>query len=185
MNIVQGSGIDSSLNDTGRNQAEALFQQYKDVPFDLIYTSSLKRTHQTAKPFIDLGIPHIETADINEINWGVHEGKESTPFMINAYKDLIEKWGKDDFEARLEAGESANELQTRLNQFLDQLKTRKEKNILVLTHGRTLRCIMCLVEGKHLREMENYKHHNTGVFLVNYEGGKYEVLKKNDISHLS
>ncbi len=183
--IVQGSGIDSSLNEKGQNQASALFEKYKQVPFDLVFTSKLQRTQQTAQPFLDTQIPHIATADINEINWGVHEGKKSTPFMITAYKDLIEKWGNNDFDARLEEGESANELQTRLNRFLDQLKSRPEKTILVFTHGRTLRCLMCLIEGKHLREMENYQHHNTGVFIVNYEANKFEVVKKNDISHLN
>lgn len=183
--IVQGSGIDSSLNDMGRSQASALFEKYKEVPFDLVFTSALQRTQQTAQHFIDKPIPHISTPDLNEINWGVHEGQKSTPFMINAYKDLINKWGANDFDARLEEGESANELQTRLNRFLNQLKERKENTVLVFTHGRTLRCIMCLIEGKHLREMENYQHHNTGVFLVNYEDGQYEVLLNNDTSHLS
>ena len=182
--IVQGSGIDSSLNEKGRQQASALFEKYKDVPFELVFTSSLKRTQQTAEPFIGSNIPHLATPDINEINWGVHEGQKSTPFMINAYKDLINKWGNDDFDARLEEGESANELQTRLFRFLNDLTSRKEKTIIVFTHGRTLRCLMCLIEGKHLREMENYHHHNTGVFKVKFEDEKFEVLMKNDTSHL-
>ena len=184
LQIVQGSGVDSSLNDTGQSQANALFEKYKDVAFDVVFTSSLKRTKETAQQFIDKPIQHIATADLNEINWGVHEGQKSTPFMIDAYKKLIEKWGNNDFDARLEKGESANELQTRLNRFLDHLKTRTEETIIVFTHGRTLRCLMCLIEGKHLREMENYSHHNTGVFLVNYEANKYEVLLNNDTSHL-
>lgn len=183
--IVQGSGVDSSLNETGQNQAQSFFEKYKEVDFELVYTSNLQRTQQTAAGFIDLGIPHIATADINEINWGVHEGKSSTPFMINAYKELIEKWGSNDFDARLEEGESANELQTRLNRFLNQLKNRTEKNIAVFTHGRTLRCMMCLIEGKHLREMESYSHNNTGLFLVRYEYEKYEVVLNNDTSHLT
>ncbi len=183
--IVQGSGIDSSLNATGRAQASALFEKYKDVPIELVYTSKLKRTQQTGQHFINLPLPHIATADLNEINWGVHEGQESTPFMINAYKDLINKWGNDEFDARLEEGESANELQDRLFNFLDELKSKTEKTIIVFTHGRTLRCLMCLIEGKHLREMENYEHHNTGVFLVKFEDEKFEVLMKNDTSHLS
>ena len=56
--IVQGSGIDADLNETGRNQAEAFYQKYKDIPFDKVYTSALVRTHQTVEKFIEAGIPH-------------------------------------------------------------------------------------------------------------------------------
>ncbi|HRG79965.1 MAG TPA: histidine phosphatase family protein, partial [Cyclobacteriaceae bacterium] len=42
--IVQGSGVDSSLNDMGRAQADAFYLTYKDIPFDKIYTSALRRT---------------------------------------------------------------------------------------------------------------------------------------------
>ena len=51
MGIVQGRGMDTELNEKGRAQAEAFYQAYKDVPFDKIYTSTLKRTHQTVQNF--------------------------------------------------------------------------------------------------------------------------------------
>ena len=35
--IVQGSGVDSDLNETGRLQAEAFFKKFKDHPFDKLY----------------------------------------------------------------------------------------------------------------------------------------------------
>lgn len=50
--VVQGRGMDTDLNDRGLEQAEAFYQTYKDVPFDKIYTSTLKRTHQTIKRFM-------------------------------------------------------------------------------------------------------------------------------------
>jgi probable phosphoglycerate mutase len=47
--IVQGSGIDADLNETGRNQAEAFHRKYGDVAFQKVYTSALVRTHQTVE----------------------------------------------------------------------------------------------------------------------------------------
>ncbi|MFW5879460.1 MAG: histidine phosphatase family protein, partial [bacterium] len=44
--IVQGSGIDASLNDLGRQQAEAFYDAYRNMPFDKIYISDLKRTKE-------------------------------------------------------------------------------------------------------------------------------------------
>ncbi|RYE50114.1 MAG: histidine phosphatase family protein, partial [Sphingobacteriales bacterium] len=53
--IVQGRGMDTDLNDMGRAQANAFFDKYGTVKFDKIYTSVLKRTHQTVQAFIDKG----------------------------------------------------------------------------------------------------------------------------------
>ncbi|HEY0898299.1 MAG TPA: histidine phosphatase family protein, partial [Sphingobacteriaceae bacterium] len=45
--IVQGRGMNTDLNELGKKQAEAFYQAYFHIPFDKIYTSTLKRTHQT------------------------------------------------------------------------------------------------------------------------------------------
>ncbi|HCZ37344.1 MAG TPA: histidine phosphatase family protein, partial [Cytophagales bacterium] len=50
--IVQGSGVDSSLNAKGMAQAQAFFEMYKHIKFDKIYTSTLKRTRESVSGFI-------------------------------------------------------------------------------------------------------------------------------------
>ena len=40
--IVQGSGVDPSLNNTGRQQAESFFRMYHQHPFELVITSTLR-----------------------------------------------------------------------------------------------------------------------------------------------
>ena len=72
--IVQGSGIDSDLNELGQAQARAFFDYYKDQPFDKLYVSALKRTHQSMAGFIESGLVYEELADLNEISWGEREG---------------------------------------------------------------------------------------------------------------
>ena len=56
--VVQGSGIDSDLNELGFLQARAFFDVYQDIEFDKIYTSKLRRTVQSVQEFINLGIPY-------------------------------------------------------------------------------------------------------------------------------
>ena len=184
LNIVQGSGVDSDLNDFGRQQARAFYDFYGKYDFDLIITSALKRTRQTVEPFFNKNIPYESWAEINEINWGIHEGKPSEPWMIEAYKKMVEQWSVGNFDASLQNGESARQLADRINFFLESIKTRPEKSILVCTHGRTLRCLMCLVKGQHLREMESYSHSNTGLFKVHWKAPKFDVEFENDTRHL-
>lgn len=185
LNIVQGSGVDSDLNEYGKLQAEAFYKYYGNHDFDLIITSALKRTFQTVQPFLGKDIPYESWSEINEINWGIHEGKKSEPWMIEAYKKMIDQWAVGNFDASLKEGESARELANRINLFLENIKRRTEKSILVCTHGRTLRCLMCLVKGQHLREMEAYSHSNTGLFKVHWEAQNFIVESENDTRHLN
>ena len=63
--IVQGSGVNSDLNERGRWQAERFWQAYQDMPFARVYTSALKRTQQSVQHFIDKGIPHESHTALN------------------------------------------------------------------------------------------------------------------------
>ncbi len=182
--MVQGSGVDSDLNETGQQQANAFFEKYKSLPFELLYTSGLKRTQQTLKPFIDLGIPWLKRPTINEISWGRHEGLASTPEMIEQYRYVIQQWTMGNFQAAVDGGESAQQMARRLQRFVDELKQREEKKILVCAHGRAMRCLMCLLKEAPLNHMENFRHSNTGLYRVRFTGDTFLFELENDISHL-
>ncbi len=182
--IVQGSGVDAPLNDVGRKQARLFFEAYKDVPFDVVLTSRLIRTHQTMEPFIQNGLPWEQHENINEMGWGIHEGKKSTPDMHQKYKQMVAEWTRGNFDARLEKGESASQLAGRIRRFLEHLKNREEEHILVCSHGRAMRCMMAMFKNEPLYNMEYYKHSNTGLFVVDYWKGKFQLQLENSIEHL-
>jgi len=184
LGIVQGSGVDTDLNETGQAQARAFFEAYQDLDFQLIVTSKLRRTHQTVQMFIDQHIPWIQTPDINEISWGAHEGIPSTPESIEMYKNTIAHWQSGNLDAALPMGESANQLVRRVSRFVEWLKTRPEQRIVVATHGRTLRCLVTLLKGVGPASMEGMPHANTGCYVVRYENGQFTFDLENDVRHL-
>jgi probable phosphoglycerate mutase len=183
--IVQGSGVDSSLNDTGRQQAQAFFEQYQHLPFETILTSKLVRTHETVAPFLQKGINWEQHADINEMGWGVHEGKHNTPEMHQDYRHMMSAWQAGDYHAKLEQGESAHELAHRMGRFIEHLKTRPEKLLLVCSHGRAMRCMVTLFKNMDLKHMEQFHHSNTGLYVVHYQNGDFVFELENDVRHLS
>ena len=183
--IIQGSGVNSSLNETGRAQARAFYDAYKSVSFDKVIASGLRRTHETVQPWTDAGLPLEIEPLINEMNWGVYEGKPGDEAMHKVYKAMIADWGGGNFDARLEGGESARELSERLSAFLESLKNRTENRLLICSHGRSLRCLVTLMKGQHLREMENVSHANTGLFRATLTDGEFDVTLENDTSHLT
>lgn len=182
--IVQGSGVDSDLNNVGLHQAQQFYDYYKDEGFDYVITSALKRSWQTVESFINnFNIPYHKTPLINEISWGVHEGKSGTLDMKEAYDQMIKEWSNGNYDARLEKAESANELIARCTEFINSLIEIPHQKILICTHGRTLRCLMCVMKRQEMVEMENYDHHNTGLFRANFTNGVFQFLLENDISH--
>ncbi|MBT8219229.1 MAG: histidine phosphatase family protein, partial [Bacteroidia bacterium] len=98
---------------------------------------------------------------------------------------LISQWTSGNLDARVAGGESATELIERCRRFLQYLRSLHTKQILVCTHGRTLRCLICLIKEQEMAEMENYRHANTGLFQIQYHGSGFEVIRENDIAHLN
>ena len=182
--VVQGRGMDTDLNDTGRQQAEAFYQTYKDVPFDKIYTSTLKRTHQTVQKFIDSGIPWVQFAGLDEMAWGVFEGQESTEDVKHAYDTMMDNWTNGDLHLKFEGAESPLEVKERQLEVLEEIIANNEdKTILICMHGRAMRLFLCLLTGRPLNEMENYPHTNTTLYKVKYDGEKFTIVEANNTDH--
>ena len=184
LGIVQGSGVDAGLNKTGQQQAQAFFKNYHHIPFEVVLTSALRRTHETVSSFVDMGIPWEQFPEINEIGWGTHEGKPSTPEMREEYRQVATAWQQGNFDARMNQGESAAELAKRLGTFVEHLRQRPEEQILVCGHGRAIRCLMCLLGEVSLTGMDTFKHHNTGLYQVHYYDDTFHFQLQNDIRHL-
>ncbi|MBN8676729.1 MAG: histidine phosphatase family protein [Chitinophagales bacterium] len=184
LNIVQGSGIDSELNEVGYAQARAFYEAHQHVDFDLVVTSRLRRTHQTVQQFIAREIPWEQTSDVNEISWGIHEGKPMSAEQNERYQRMIASWRSGDLDASIEDGESARQLLERIERFVEWVKTRPEKKILVATHGRAIRCLITYLKGLPASEMESAEHTNTGLYVAHYVNDRWEFELENDTSHL-
>ncbi|MFW6226294.1 MAG: histidine phosphatase family protein, partial [bacterium] len=134
--IVQGSGIDASLNDLGRQQAEAFYDAYRNMPFDKIYISALKRTKESVTQFIADGIPFEAMAGLNEISWGNSEGTEFTSENNTLYQKLVNDWLAGNTHLAVEGGESPEDVMTRQKEAMEYiLQQPNEKNILICMHG--------------------------------------------------
>jgi probable phosphoglycerate mutase len=184
LGIIQGSGVNSELNETGLRQALAFFEHYRHVPFEAVLTSRLQRTHQTVKHFIDGGLPWEQFEEINEMNWGKHEGKEGTPEMIEEYQMIKSEWGNGNYDARIQGGESAAELGERISRFVAHLRQRDEQLLLICSHGRAMSALMSVLRQEELKHMNKYIHHNTGLWMTHFSDGLFRFEIENDTRHL-
>lgn len=183
MRKLQGQ-VDIPLNEFGRHLAIETEPALRNVPFDIAFTSPLKRAKETAMLVLgNRNIPIIEDERIMEMGFGDYEG-------LCCKKD---GWNipDPDFQFFFDApqkyhppknGESFAHLSDRLNVFLQELYANEElskKTILVSTHGAALCGILRLMKGN---PMEQYwgkgVHKNCAVTIVEVENGIPVILSE-------
>ena len=184
--IVQGSGIDAPLNQTGIKQSDAFFSKYKEIDFDKVYTSTLQRSVQSLKSFLDKGIDHEPLSGLNEINWGMREGIKITPEEDAYYHNVINRWQQGEEELRIEGGESPKDVYIRQKVALKKIMDNEnEKTVLICMHGRAMRIFLCLLLNYPLKSMDTFDHSNLCLYLLNYTGSMFSIEVFNDTSHLN
>ena len=182
--IIQGTGVDSSLNDYGRKQAEMFFHKYKETPFEKVYTSALKRTIQTVRRFIDLGIPHEIIEELNEISWGRLEGIPFDEETNRRYAEILDSWKQGHISNRIEGGESPVQVKRRMEKALEKILKGKEKLVLVCMHGRAMKIMLSWIMGYELKDMDLFEHNNLSLYLLNHTDHSFVIEKANDRTHL-
>ncbi len=183
--IVQGSGVDTDLNELGRMQAQAFFEKYQHIPFKKVYTSVLKRAIQSVQGFTSSGIPHERYAGLNEISWGFREGQRITPAEDAYYHAVLAAWAKGEDNLQIEGGESPANVQARQQPVVDIILARPEEEvILICMHGRAIRILLSLILKTPLKNMDQYEHTNLCLYKLTYDGKNFSVVLHNDTRHL-
>ncbi len=185
--VVQGSGIDSSLNALGRKQAAAFFDAYKSVKFNKIYVSKLQRTAQSVHQFIDLGIPTERFEGLNEISWGTKEGKIPTNADDVYFENLTANWRAGNTDMPTDQGESPEDVVVRQKPVFDLILSKKEeKNVLICMHGRVIRILLTQLLGKPLSDMDTFDHANLCLYKLLFDEGSatFSLELSCDVSHL-
>jgi probable phosphoglycerate mutase len=183
--IVQGSGVNSSLNSFGKEQAQAFFNAYREVKFDKIYTSALNRTIESVEPFLNGITSHEILPGLNEISWGKKEGQPITPEEDAFYYEMLRNWQRGDTHLKRPGGESPEEVLRRMKPAADLIMSRaEERNVLVCMHGRAMRILLCHLLHYPLKSMDIFEHENACLYQLNHTGTMFHIARFNDVSHL-
>lgn len=184
--IVQGGGIDSSLNTTGFKQAQAFFDTYGHIRFDALYASKLQRTHQTLSPFLAAGYQYDTHAGLNELGWGIQEGTRPNGEAREQFRHILNRWKEGHLHETVEEGESPIAGWERAKPFMESLSQKHPgQTLLICSHGRQLRIILSEILGHGLQNMHLFDHHNTALNIIRLRPNGTAIAETlNDISHL-
>lgn len=183
---LQGA-TDIPLNEKGEALARVTRDGMKEIPFDVIFTSPLKRAYRTAEIVRgDRDIPLIEDERIREICFGDYEGlvSKSEGYSIPD-PDFKFFFTKTDKYQTPPNGESVASLLKRTGNFLEELKNREDlqdKTILISSHGAAVRALLSNVEKCDIAHFwGNGVHKNCGVSCVELIDGEYQILWENKV----
>lgn len=183
--MVQGRGIDAPLNAVGYSQAEAFYMHYKQIHFDHVYVSSLQRTYQSVEGFIKAGLPYTKLEGLDEISWGSQEGVKFSESTLTDYQATVERWKQGELDVAVGGGESPNQVMARQKIAINHiLSNHQEKQILICMHGRAIRILVSWLLGHDLSLMDQFPHHNLGLYQLFYTGNMFQLEKVNETNHL-
>ena len=142
--LMQGQ-TQGCLNDTGRQQAEALSEELKDEHFDAIVSSDLRRAIQTAEVLAaPHGLPVVTTPLLRERDWGDFTGRYSPDLKGLDFPENVE---------------SLEQLLARAGRFLDFIRRNYPgQQVLAVGHGIINKAVQAVHYGKKMREVQRMKN---------------------------
>lgn len=146
--------IDVSLNNKGILQANIIKEELKDIKFDMVFSSTLKRAYETAKIITNNEI--ITDNRIIERSNGLLEGKLKL--------DIKENIDFNDPNENRYNIENITLFRKRIYDFFNEITKYKDKNILVVTHAGVGIYARCYFEGEPINnDYSKYKIKNCEV----------------------
>lgn len=131
--LMQG-WVNIKLSETGKKEAKDIREKLKNISFDICISSPLKRTLETASIVTDNKYKIITDELLIERNLGEFEGKKYAEYEKLKFWDY--KLNNDSYGV-----EPVKDILKRTSSFLNNLKEKDYKTVLIVSHAATIRAI--------------------------------------------
>ena len=174
--------VDLPLNETGKRQARALGERFEGTPWGGIYTSPLARAKSTAEA---LGEAR-EVNALQELDQGVLEGK-TLEELPGDFTEFFAAWDRDAENTRVPGGETLGECRDRAWGAMREIAERhagESGPVAIVAHQMVISVLLLEVLEAPLKLNDKVQQKNTGVSLVGYREGRFQLHWSGDTSHL-
>lgn len=134
--------LDIPLNAAGRAQAETLKAQLENIPFEIVYSSPLRRAYETAE-IISWGKPIVPDQRLAEIDHGTWQGKTQDE-IAEQWPHEWKAWNTDPDKFTPPGGETAAQVQLRVKEFIGEVQG---KAVLCVSHGVVIQTFLSTLLG--------------------------------------
>jgi len=151
---------DISLSQKGREKAQKCGELLQGIPFDIAFTSVLRRARQTLteiKLVIERGdLSVIEDPALNERDYGDLTGKNKVEMRKKNGEQYL-KWRRS-WDYPIPHGESLKDVYLRIVPYYKEKilpELQRGKNVLVVAHGNSLRALVKFLENISDKDIPN------------------------------
>lgn len=174
----------SNLTENGIKQAELTAEALKDKSFDFLYTSNLRRALETTEiinKYHRIEI-HVDES-LAERNFGVMEGLTNEE-IIEKYPEVYNRYIQREEAFLIPEGESLVSFYERVKNGLNAIaQLHAGKEILIVTHGGILDCMMRMVFNYPLSAPRSFYIYNASINKFSVNEGVWFLKVWGDISH--
>jgi len=176
---------DVALTEKGVEQAMLAAQRLASEKITAVYASDLGRALKTAECIAQKhNLLVTAVPELKEINFGEWEGL--------TYEGANSQWTEEmsllfthPDEVIIPGGETFREVKERATMALAKLVAQHpDETIVVVSHGGTIRTLLCAALNIHLNYLWKIKQDNTAINVLEYHDGEVMVSLVNDVHHL-
>lgn len=145
--------VDVPLTEKGIAEARAAGVRLRDIRFDAVFTSLLKRANETLRLVLEetgqKGLVPVRDAALNERHYGDLQGLNKAETAEKFGAEQVHIWRRS-YDVPPPGGESLADTAARAIPFYEQHiepELRAGRNVLVAAHGNSLRAIVMHLEG--------------------------------------
>jgi len=176
---------DVALTEKGVEQAMLAAQRLSKENIAAVYASDLDRALKTAECIAqkhNLSVTAIP--ELKEINFGEWEGL-TYEGANSQWTEAMSKLFTHPDEVIIPGGERFQEVKERATRALDKIvANHPDQTIVVVSHGGTIRTLLCAALTIHLNHLWKIKQDNTAINVLEYHDGEVMVSLVNDVHHL-
>ena len=164
---VFGGTIDINLSPRGEQQALALANYLRPQKFDLIFSSPMKRVHQTLAPVLKQPRPTpIILSELHEVHFGDWQGL-NFPQVKARYGYDAHQWLELLAAGKIPNGENLDAYRNRVNSCLQIIRQQSAgKAVGVFCHGGIIRMLLSLLLDLPFGEMDRVEIEYASVTTV-------------------
>ncbi|GAW91512.1 alpha-ribazole phosphatase [Calderihabitans maritimus] len=176
---------DVQLSEEGREQARRLRDRFKETKIDAIYASDLSRALETAQIIAEPhGLIVQQIPELREMNFGVWEGLTFAEIQAQ-FRELADGWYKNPADLQIPQGETFRQVRDRAYKaVLELVAKHPDETVLVVSHGGTIRAVICAVLDLEMDRIWQFRQDNTAVNIIEFYEGRTVISLLNDTHHL-
>jgi phosphoserine phosphatase len=184
--IIQGSGSDTELSETGKAQADKLAEALRDVPLSAIYSSPLKRAMDTAGAIArGRKLKIIPEPGLMEVHVGEFEGMSLEKFA-QGFSQFMVDWQTKGDAVNFKDGENLGKFKERVEAAVRKIvEDNKQGAVALVSHYFVTATAVCFALGLPITHMVRIRIQPSSQTVLEFEEGcAPRLLVLSDTCHL-